>query len=149
MRTTLGTAGLSVALVFAAGAAARTPADETVTASAKTPAAVKPVANEPAKAAAKVTVPADGRPRIDVVLDTTGSMGGLIEGAKAKIWSIANQRKELRAQVTDLVKKRQAYIADETKKAAAGGKGSAFDVEVARTLEEQAKRKDIAFGTTP
>jgi len=25
------------------------------------------------------------------VLDTTGSMSGLIEGAKAKIWSIANQ----------------------------------------------------------
>jgi len=33
------------------------------------------------------------RPEIDVcfVLDTTGSMSGLIEGAKAKIWSIANQ----------------------------------------------------------
>ncbi|MFM9995682.1 MAG: vWA domain-containing protein [Phycisphaerales bacterium] len=33
------------------------------------------------------------RPRIDVVfvLDTTGSMSGLIEGAKAKIWSVANQ----------------------------------------------------------
>lgn len=32
-------------------------------------------------------------PRIEVcfVLDTTGSMGGLIEGAKLKIWSIANQ----------------------------------------------------------
>jgi Mg-chelatase subunit ChlD len=32
------------------------------------------------------------RPRIEVcfVLDTTGSMGGLIEGAKQKIWSIAN-----------------------------------------------------------
>jgi hypothetical protein len=32
-------------------------------------------------------------PRIEVcfVLDTTGSMSGLIEGAKAKIWSIANQ----------------------------------------------------------
>ncbi len=31
-------------------------------------------------------------PIIDVVfvLDTTGSMGGLIEGAKQKIWSIAN-----------------------------------------------------------
>jgi uncharacterized protein YegL len=31
-------------------------------------------------------------PRIDVVfvLDTTGSMGGLIEGAKAKIWTIVN-----------------------------------------------------------
>jgi len=33
------------------------------------------------------------RPRVDVVfvLDTTGSMSGLIEGAKRKIWSIANQ----------------------------------------------------------
>lgn len=32
-------------------------------------------------------------PEIEVcfVLDTTGSMGGLIKGAKAKIWSIANQ----------------------------------------------------------
>ncbi|MDP6637458.1 MAG: vWA domain-containing protein [Phycisphaerae bacterium] len=32
-------------------------------------------------------------PRVEVVfvLDTTGSMGGLIAGAKAKIWSIANQ----------------------------------------------------------
>jgi hypothetical protein len=32
------------------------------------------------------------QPRIEVVfcLDTTGSMGGLIEGAKQKIWSIAN-----------------------------------------------------------
>ncbi|MBW2733203.1 MAG: VWA domain-containing protein, partial [Deltaproteobacteria bacterium] len=32
-------------------------------------------------------------PKVDVVfvLDTTGSMGGLIEGAKRKIWSIANQ----------------------------------------------------------
>ena len=31
------------------------------------------------------------RPRVEVafVLDTTGSMGGLIEGAKRRIWSIA------------------------------------------------------------
>jgi len=37
-------------------------------------------------------VPAQA-PRIEAlfVLDTTGSMGGLIEGAKQKIWSIANQ----------------------------------------------------------
>lgn len=35
---------------------------------------------------------ADERPVIDVafVLDTTGSMGGLIDGAKKKIWSIVN-----------------------------------------------------------
>jgi hypothetical protein len=33
------------------------------------------------------------KPKVEVVfcLDTTGSMGGLIEGAKAKIWSICNQ----------------------------------------------------------
>lgn len=37
--------------------------------------------------------PAPAKPRIEVcfVLDTTGSMGGLIEGAKQKIWSIANE----------------------------------------------------------
>jgi Mg-chelatase subunit ChlD len=41
---------------------------------------------------AKTDVP-DKKPRIEVcfVLDTTGSMGGLIEGAKQKIWSIANE----------------------------------------------------------
>src|SRR5271155_6139328 len=32
-------------------------------------------------------------PKVEVVfcLDTTGSMGGLIEGAKVKIWAICNQ----------------------------------------------------------
>ena len=41
----------------------------------------------PAKPEAQTT-----RPRVDLVfaLDTTGSMSGLIEGAKAKIWSIAS-----------------------------------------------------------
>jgi hypothetical protein len=36
---------------------------------------------------------AEQRPTVELVfcLDTTGSMGGLIEGAKLKIWSIANQ----------------------------------------------------------
>jgi len=79
MRTSFGAAGLSMALLLVAGAAAQEPAGKTAKAQAKTP--------------AKASVPADVRPRIDVVfvLDTTGSMGGLIEGAKAKIWSIANQ----------------------------------------------------------
>jgi hypothetical protein len=44
--------------------------------------------------AASVTIAnaAAVRPRVEVafVLDSTGSMGGLIEGAKQKIWSIAN-----------------------------------------------------------
>jgi hypothetical protein len=37
-------------------------------------------------------------PRIEVLfaLDTTGSMGGLLEGAKLKIWSIANQMLQAR-----------------------------------------------------
>ena len=40
---------------------------------------------------AKLTAKA-ARPRMEVcfVIDTTGSMGGLIEGAKQKIWSIAS-----------------------------------------------------------
>jgi len=37
--------------------------------------------------------PKDAKPQVEVVfcLDTTGSMGGLLEGAKQKIWSIVNQ----------------------------------------------------------
>ena len=42
---------------------------------------------------AKTEPTSQSKPRIEVcfVLDTTGSMGGLIEGAKQKIWSIANE----------------------------------------------------------
>src|SRR5262249_35205344 len=48
------------------------------------------VAAAPARADEK---PATKKPKVEVVfcLDTTGSMGGLIDGAKAKIWSICNQ----------------------------------------------------------
>ena len=48
--------------------------------------------------------PLKSKPRIEVcfVLDTTGSMGGLIEGAKQKIWSIANEM--IRAQPTPELK---------------------------------------------
>jgi hypothetical protein len=48
-------------------------------------------APRPVPAAAQ-TNPKPVKPRIEVcfVLDTTGSMSGLIEGAKQKIWSIAN-----------------------------------------------------------
>src|SRR5205085_11891242 len=37
--------------------------------------------------------PASKKPQVEIVfcLDTTGSMGGLIDGAKAKIWAICNQ----------------------------------------------------------
>src|SRR5262245_22626688 len=51
-------------------------------------------ASLPAKdVAAEKPVTKQEKPRIEVcfVLDTTGSMSGLIEGAKQKIWSIANE----------------------------------------------------------
>ena len=48
-------------------------------------------------ASAKTAIPTEQPKRIQVafVLDTTGSMSGLIEGAKRKIWSIANNLKDL------------------------------------------------------
>jgi uncharacterized protein YegL len=57
-------------------------------------------------------------PRIEVafVLDTTGSMSGLIEGAKSKIWSIANQlasgqpRPEIRMALVGYRDRGDAYV---------------------------------------
>lgn len=51
----------------------------------------RPPAPAPQPALQKPAVPAK-RPQVEMVfaLDTTGSMGGLIEGAKRKIWSIAS-----------------------------------------------------------
>lgn len=67
------------------------------------------------------------------------------EQQKAWLAQQEEKRKKLQAQVADLVKKRQAWVDTEMRKAAAEGKGSAFDLEVARTLKAQAKRKSIAF----
>ena len=48
---------------------------------------VRPTSARPKTATKKA------KPRVEVVfcLDTTGSMGGLIDGAKQKIWSLCNQ----------------------------------------------------------
>jgi Mg-chelatase subunit ChlD len=53
--------------------------------------ATRPVAPAASAAPAAVNKPAE-RPRVEAVfvLDTTGSMSGLIQAAKEKIWSIAN-----------------------------------------------------------
>jgi len=73
--------------------------------------------------------------------------GKTADEQKAYLARQEKKRTQLQAQVAELVKKRQAYVDAETKKAAAEGKGSGFDAEVARTLKEQAKRKKIAFET--
>ncbi len=48
--------------------------------------------NPPPPVQAQPALPAQGHPQVDVVfaLDTTGSMSGLIQAAKEKIWSIAS-----------------------------------------------------------
>src|SRR2546422_5427869 len=50
-------------------------------------------ASTPARVTAVTSVVRAAAPRVEVafVLDTTGSMGGLIDGAKRKIWSIARR----------------------------------------------------------
>jgi Mg-chelatase subunit ChlD len=50
-------------------------------------------ADKPTESATTKPVAKSAKPRMEVcfVLDTTGSMSGLIEGAKQKIWSIANE----------------------------------------------------------
>ncbi|SKB07779.1 Mg-chelatase subunit ChlD [Prosthecobacter debontii] len=50
------------------------------------------ISSDTSKAKADMPLKIDGQPRIEItfVLDTTGSMSGLIEGAKQKIWSIAS-----------------------------------------------------------
>lgn len=57
-------------------------------------AAARPERPQRAQAgAAAQLVPSVRKPRVEIVfaIDTTGSMGGLIDGAKRKIWSIANE----------------------------------------------------------
>jgi hypothetical protein len=51
------------------------------------------VPTPPPARAPRVTAPPAAPPRVEVafVLDTTGSMGGLLEGAKRRIWSIARR----------------------------------------------------------
>jgi hypothetical protein len=76
-------------------------------------AAVKPVP----KAVPTLSLAAKG-PRVEVtfVLDTTGSMGGLIEGAKRRIWSIARRigegrpRPDLRIALVGYRDKGDAYV---------------------------------------
>ncbi|HEY0073163.1 MAG TPA: hypothetical protein VGB77_03605, partial [Abditibacteriaceae bacterium] len=61
-----------------------------------------PCMAQPQTESAKTTVPDGGLVEVVFVLDTTSSMTGLLEGAKQKIWSIANEI--VTAKPTPLVK---------------------------------------------
>jgi hypothetical protein len=78
-------AGLAALAVQRRGAAAGPPPAAPAAPRVDTPPAAPPVPAPPAAAQAP-------KPRVDIVfaLDTTGSMSGLIEGAKRKIWGIAS-----------------------------------------------------------
>src|SRR5439155_16427088 len=83
------------------------------------------------------------KPMIEVcfVLDTTGSMSGLIEGAKQKIWSIARKqqaRAELQTRIQKLNQEREDYLARERKRLAEKGKSDSFDDKVAQIIRDQA-----------
>ena len=75
------------------------------------------------------------KPKIDVcfVLDTTGSMSGLIEGAKQKIWSIANEITSARP-TPDI---RIGLI---------GYRDRGDEYVTAQTIRNQAARKGIEYG---
>ncbi len=57
----------------------------------------EPHRSAPATTSPSTSTPANGdRPKVDIVfaLDTTGSMSGLLEGAKAKVWEVARKAQE-------------------------------------------------------
>lgn len=79
-------------------------------------------AGDPAEPAKEEAKQPEKAPKIDVVfvLDTTGSMGGLLEGAKRKIWSIANDlarakpTPEIRIGLVAYRDRSDAYVTQET-----------------------------------
>jgi hypothetical protein len=67
------------------------------------------------------------------------------EERKAHIEKLATEREEIKAKLADLAKKREAYIADEMKKAGQKDEDS-FDGAVMKAIRDQAKKKGINYG---
>src|SRR5688572_23514986 len=71
-------------------------------------------------AAQETPKPVPPRAEVVFVLDTTGSMGGLLDGAKKKIWSIANEllkgspKPDLRVGLVAYRDKGDAYVTQVT-----------------------------------
>ena len=56
-----------------------------------------------------------------------------------------DDRAVLQKEVEQVSQKRADYIAAETKRLAAAGKGDSFDAEVAQTIHQEAERKGIHY----
>ena len=67
------------------------------------------------------------------------------DARKAYLKTKRVERDKVQARISDLSKKRQAFIDAENKKRASAGKGEAFDLKVAEAIREQAKRKGIKY----
>ncbi len=89
------TAGIAVVVALCLAGEKKTAVAAIPDPSVPEPVSIKPfgIVNEPFSRVVEPPPKPVIRPKVDVVfaLDTTGSMSGLIEGAKRKIWSIANQ----------------------------------------------------------
>ena len=59
------------------------------------------------------------------------------------------KREAVQSEIDKLLAEREAYISAETKKRIESGQGSAFDLEVARIIREQARKKGIQYGPPP
>jgi hypothetical protein len=89
-----------------------------------------------------------GRAKLDALAKDKlpAEMQGLsVEQQRVYLAKKRSEREVLQGQIAELVKKRQAHVAAELKRAAAAGNKDAFDAKVAETIQAQAARKGIHY----
>jgi len=67
------------------------------------------------------------------------------EELDARIAKAGKDRAALQKEIEEVSQKRADYIAKETKRLAAAGKGDSFDENVAQTIRKQAEKKGIHY----
>ena len=67
--------------------------------------------------------------------------------AEQQTWLAEQGRKRegIQKEINTLLAEREAYIAAETKKRIEAGQGNSFDLEVARIIQEQGRKKGIRY----
>jgi hypothetical protein len=92
-----------------------------------------------------------GRTKLDALAKDKlpAEMQGLsVEEQRAYLAKRRAEREALQGRIAELVKKRQAYVEAEMKKAAAAGHKDAFDARIAETIQTQAARKGMHYEVT-